>query len=323
MENSKQFSELFLDFNSEKKLRNNADGLKDYHAQSLWTKLCSTLSRNDISEISNVRFFAENLTYVHGELNSSEYFLHPLRVGALAGLLSPQEKVLGTTVGILHNVYEVTSVSQIDIMKNFGASVSDAVLKLTISRKLQSNNTYLKEYYSEINNLPFNLGMIKVLDKIDNLYYQHKLSIENYIKKNCINYKIYRIPQILGYSGNNDNLVNYFVNKIKKNEEISLYKNVKRSILDVDDLKKIVDINLTNSKNETLNISSIEKISVINLCKKIGDILNIRPKIKIIVVTTKLNWNTRNSKKINEIINSLDLVKKNYTNNTLIKYIKK
>ena len=170
MENSKQFSELFLDFNSEKKLRNNADGLKDYHAQSLWTKLCSTLSRNDISEISNVRFFAENLTYVHGELNSSEYFLHPLRVGALAGLLSPQEKVLGTTVGILHNVYEVTSVSQIDIMKNFGASVSDAVLKLTISRKLQSNNTYLKEYYSEINNLPFNLGMIKVLDKIDNLY---------------------------------------------------------------------------------------------------------------------------------------------------------
>ena len=102
-----------------------------------------------------------------------------------------------------------------------------------------------------------------------------------------------------------------------------MYKNVKRSILDVDDLKKIVDINLTNTKNETLNISSIEKISVINLCKKIGDILNIRPKIKIIVVTTKLNWNTRNSKKINEIINSLDLVKKNYTNNTLIKYIKK
>jgi (p)ppGpp synthase/HD superfamily hydrolase len=170
MEISEHFSELFLDFNSEKKLRNNADGLKVSHAQSLWTKFSSTLSKNDVSEISKVRFFAENLTYVHIGLNSSEYFLHPLRVGALAGLSSPQNKVLNTTVGLLHNAYEVTSVSQIDIMKNFSASVSDAVLKLTIDRKLQSNNTYLKDYYSEINNLPFNLGMIKVLDKIDNLY---------------------------------------------------------------------------------------------------------------------------------------------------------
>jgi len=43
-------------------------------------------------------------------------------------------------------------------------------LKLTINREFQLNNAYLEEYYSEINNLPFNLGMIKVLDKIDNLY---------------------------------------------------------------------------------------------------------------------------------------------------------
>jgi (p)ppGpp synthase/HD superfamily hydrolase len=170
MEISEQFSELFLDFNSEKRLRNNADGLKVSHSQSLWTKFSSTLSKSDISEISNVKYFAENLTYVHIGLDSSEYFLHPLRVGALAGLSSPQKKVLNATVGLLHNVYEVTSVSQIDIMKNFSASVSDAVLKLTINRELQLNNAYLEEYYSEINNLPFNLGMIKVLDKIDNLY---------------------------------------------------------------------------------------------------------------------------------------------------------
>jgi hypothetical protein len=203
----------------------------------------------------------------------------------------------------------------------FASGVSSS--KETKFEEFEREKTLLKNVLKKNNNLKLIYFSTILSDKIDNHYYQHKLSVENYIKKNCSNYKIYRIPQILGYSGNNDNLVNYFVNKIKKNEEINLYKNVKRSILDVDDLKKIVDINLTNSKNETLNISSIEKISVINLCKKIGDILNIKPKIKIIVVTTKLNWNTRNSKKINEIINSLDLVKKNYTNNTLIKYIKK
>lgn len=203
----------------------------------------------------------------------------------------------------------------------FASGVSSS--KETKFEEFEREKTLLKNVLKKNNNLKLIYFSTILSDKIDNHYYQHKLSVENYIKKNCSNYKIYRIPQILGYNGNNDNLVNYFVNKIKKNEEINLYKNVKRSILDVDDLKKIVDINLTNSKNETLNISSIEKISVINLCKKIGRILNIKPKIKIIVVTTKLNWNTRNSKKINEIINSLDLVKKNYTNNTLIKYIKK
>ena len=203
----------------------------------------------------------------------------------------------------------------------FASGVSSS--KETKFEEFEREKTLLKNVLKKNNNLKLIYFSTILSDKINNHYYQHKLSVENYIKKNCSNYKIYRIPQILGYSGNNDNLVNYFVNKIKKNEEINLYKNVKRSILDVDDLKKIVDINLTNSKNETLNISSIEKISVINLCKKIGGILNIKPKIKIIVVTTKLNWNTRNSKKINEIINSLDLVKKNYTNNTLIKYIKK
>jgi hypothetical protein len=203
----------------------------------------------------------------------------------------------------------------------FASGVSSS--KETKFEEFEREKTLLKNVLKKNNNLKLIYFSTILSDKIDNCYYQHKLNVENYIKKNCGNYKIYRIPQILGYSGNNDNLVNYFVNKIKKNEEINLYKNVKRSILDVDDLKKIVDINLTNSKNETLNISSIEKISVINLCKKIGSILNIKPKIKIIVVTTKLNWNTRNSKKINEIINSLDLVKKNYTNNTLIKYIKK
>jgi len=203
----------------------------------------------------------------------------------------------------------------------FASGVSSS--KETKYDEFEREKNLLKNILKKNNNLKLIYFSTILSGKIDNPYYQHKLSVENYIKKNCSSYKIYRIPQILGYSGNNDNLVNFFVNKIKKNEEINLYKNVKRSILDIDDLKKIVDINLTNSKNETLNISSIEKISVINLCKKIGYILNIKPKIKIIVGDTKLNWNTRNSKKINKIINSLDLVKKNYTNNTLIKYIKK
>jgi|LakMenE18May11ns_1017448.scaffolds.fasta_scaffold9958546_14 nucleoside-diphosphate-sugar epimerase len=203
----------------------------------------------------------------------------------------------------------------------FASGVSSS--KETKYEEFEREKTLLKNVLKKNNDLKLIYFSTILSDKIDNPYYQHKLNIENYIKKNCNNYKIYRIPQILGYSGNNDNLVNYFVNKIKKNEEISLYKNVKRSILDVEDLKNIVDVNIKSPKNEILNISSIEKISVVNLCKKIGDILNIKPKIKTIIVDTKLDWDTRNSRKINEIINSLDLIKKNYTNNTLIKYIKK
>ena len=170
MDVNSQFSELFLDFESENRLRNGDFDLRDSHAKLLWSKFYRNLNKNEISEVTKVKLFAELLNYTHIGLESNEYFLHPSRVGALAGLASTQKRVIVSTVGLLHNVYEVTSVSQIEIVDNFGITINEAILKLTINRNLQLNNNYLEEYYSEIGNLPFNLGIIKVLDKIDNLY---------------------------------------------------------------------------------------------------------------------------------------------------------
>lgn len=170
MEKGIQLSDVLLDFDYEKKFRDKGNSLRISHAESLWNKFCGTLSQNDMVEVNKVRIFAENLDYTHIGLKSNEYFLHPLRVGAIAGLTSLSKSVLISTIGLLHNVYEVTSVSQSEISKSFGSYVNEAVFKLKINRGLQSNNSYLIEYYSEIKSLPFNLGMIKVVDKIDNLY---------------------------------------------------------------------------------------------------------------------------------------------------------
>ena len=42
----------------------------------------------------------------------------------------------------------------------------------------------------------------------DNRYYQHKLEVEDIVKKNSKDYIIFRVPQIIGKGGNKNNLVN-------------------------------------------------------------------------------------------------------------------
>lgn len=170
MGTSGQLPEIFLDFHAEKELRYGDYTLKNAHAQSLWSKFCATLDQYELLDVNKAKNFAENLDYVHDGLKSNDYFLHPLRIGATAGLASRSKSVLHCTVGLLHNVFEVTSVTQVEISNTFGNIASDAILKLTINRRLQSNYSYLNGYYTGLKNLPFNLGIIKVLDKIDNLY---------------------------------------------------------------------------------------------------------------------------------------------------------
>ena len=74
-----------------------------------------------------------------------------------------------------------------------------------------------------------------------NKYYNHKVEIENIIKKESSNYIIFRVPQIIGKDGNKNNLFNFLKESILNDEEITIFENVKRALLDVDDLIDIVN----------------------------------------------------------------------------------
>lgn len=184
------------DYHTEREIRVGVMDAKIRHAEHLWSKLCGVLSFSEKIEVEKTRTFAENLNYVHPGLDSKSYLIHPLRVATLSGLLTTQNKALTAKVGLLHNIYEVSEVDPKIISNRFGQDIHLALETLRIDRKRQSNLEYLSNYYKAIAQLPNGLGIVKVVDKIDNLYtlqftailenrYRYLTEIEEFIVPLC------------------------------------------------------------------------------------------------------------------------------------------
>jgi len=157
---------------------------------------------------------------------------------------------------------------------------------------------------------------------IDNDYYRHKLQVEEIIKNNCKNYIIFRIPQIVGFNGNKNNIVNFLKESVKNENEILIYKNVYRSLIDIEDLVNIVLYCIDKTNNSLLFLSGVEKISVMELSNKIYGLLHKNPKIKEETHLLNLNWDTENDILINQSIDFLQINREGYNDKILKKYIK-
>jgi len=155
----------------------------------------------------------------------------------------------------------------------------------------------------------------------NNDYYNHNSDMENLIKDNSENYLIFKLPQIIGESGNKNNLINYLIRAITNEEEITIYEDVSRSLLDVDDVVSIVYFCKNKTTNKTLNVSGIEKITVLDLCKKIGKILKKKPNIIKEVGNGYDEWALNNSPIVKKAIDNLDNPR-GYTKKVLKKYMK-
>jgi len=172
-----------------------------------------------------------------------------------------------------------------------------------------------EEYTREFNLLKKQKGFQKIIyfssssvcDENDNRkYIKHKRNIENFIVNNFEKYLIFRFPQILGFGGNKNNLVNYICNKLK-NDELITIKKVRRSIVDIEDVVDIVNKSISE-KNKILNFFGYEQIYVKELVFSIAQILKIKNP-KIIEVETQPT---------NEYISYIE----GYTNKVLKKYLK-
>ena len=155
----------------------------------------------------------------------------------------------------------------------------------------------------------------------NNKYYNHKIDVENLIKKESNNYIIFRVPQIIGSIGNKSNLFNFLKESILNDEEINIFENVKRALLDIDDLIDIVNYCKDKVNSEIINISYIEKISVLELVGIISNYLNKIPKIKTIFNKTVDNWDIKNSEIIYQYISDINIKTNGYTNKIVKKYI--
>jgi hypothetical protein len=200
----------------------------------------------------------------------------------------------------------------------FVSGVSDS--KKTNEEDFNREKTLLLKTISENKDLKL-LYFSSILTGVqNNRYYQHKLEVEDMVKKNSKNYLIFRVPQIIGKGGNKTNLINYLKQSLINGEEIIIFKNTYRSLIDVIDLVRIVNYCKDIVSCDTVYISDIEKIMVLDLLKNMSSFLGINPKYKLIEPETT-NWVIENSDVINEAILNLRISSVGYTNKIIKKYI--
>lgn len=152
-------------------------------------------------------------------------------------------------------------------------------------------------------------------------YIKNKIKIENIIKKRFSNYIILRLPQIIGNSKNKNTLINYFYQNIRKGKYITVYSNIKRNVLDIDDVIKVLKILLFDKKikKKTLTISNKYSFEPIDLVKIIEKKLNKKAKIQL-KKGIKQKWRINNMSStilFNKANVSFD---KNYLLNKINKY---
>lgn len=218
------------------------------------------------------------------------------------------------------------------IAKAFSSYSHDNNILIFASGVSNSQNKDLSLFKREIdlleNNLKNNkeklfiyISSCSITDKSlkESLYVKHKINAENIIKKLSDNYIIIRTSNPVWITNNPNTLLNFLYNKIINWEKITIWKNAKRNLIDVDDLfkisKEIIDNNLF--RNETINIANKMYFSILEIVK----IFEIITKCKAKYTIEELWWIPNiDIENINNIVKKLNI---NFDKNYLEKLIKK
>ena len=159
------------------------------------------------------------------------------------------------------------------------------------------------------------------LHTMNNEYIKHKKEVEDFIENNINDYFIFRLPQIIGFNGNPYNLINFIVNTIKNSDELNIYNDTLRSIIDVVDIHNIIVKILMMQKSEKVyDIAKIQALEVIKIVMIIEEILY--KKAKINLLPKQIDCYLNNHFIVDRIIDDLKIKTDNYTQNTIKKYVK-
>ena len=156
------------------------------------------------------------------------YFSHPLRVANIAFNLkkySSSHKNL-IILSLFHNIIESSNMKKVFLKKLLGKFLFKQIQVLTVNRKKEWKKNYKYAYYKNINNHHKNTRIIKIIDKLDNLFIiglcKNKLIRKRYITE----IEEYILPMVKKdvpilsnyYKGliNQSYKLGYYGNKIKK-----------------------------------------------------------------------------------------------------------
>ena len=115
-------------------------------------------------------------------------------------------------------------------------------------------------------------------------YVKNKIKIENILKKECKDYLIIRLPQIVGKNKNINTLTNSIYNCFLNDKTFKLWKNSKRNLIDIDDINYILEKYFKNfeENKKIINIFNYKSVDVLRLLKVFSNLLDKKINIKIV-----------------------------------------
>jgi (p)ppGpp synthase/HD superfamily hydrolase len=158
-------------FNAERKRRISSSTTFDKKALLEWNNVINSKKlKNNKTQLLNYFNYSKNIKYLHHQNKS--YFSHPLRVANMAFNFSKYSKSPKNLVilALLHNIVETSNYSTNYLNKFLGKFITKQIKVLTVNRKKQWNKNYKEKYYQAINSHHKNTRIIKIIDKLDNLF---------------------------------------------------------------------------------------------------------------------------------------------------------
>lgn len=127
-----------------------------------------TLHNRKEKNILDALNYAKNLNFSKNHLKSS-YLSHPLRLASYLIKIIPDIHSDYIVIALLHNVPETTEITVEELKNNFNETISSGIDTLVIDRTAHFP-TIQKSYYKAIFSKGTSLIMVKLIDKIDNLF---------------------------------------------------------------------------------------------------------------------------------------------------------
>jgi len=160
------------------------------------------------------------------------------------------------------------------------------------------------------------------LPHLDNkVFLTHKKNMENKIKGLNKEYIIVRPPSVIGKNGNPNNVIPFFINSIKKSLPIDVYE-IFRSVLDVRDLRRIVEYLLLDGFTGKITINYIELFRAEYILFMLSEILGKSPVInKYIVKLNRYSFDI-NTFYVSKILRELSIGQPGYTDRILRNYVR-
>ncbi len=168
--------------------------------------------------------------------------------------------VVGT--GLLATIFEAYKTSNKVLIFASGVSNSKETDLLAFEREFKLLKETIAKYPT-LKIVYFSTVSIADSSVNDSLYVQHKIALENYIKKTATMYLILRVSNVVGFKGNPNTIMNFLVSAVKHNTPVVIWANAERNIIDVEDVYDIV-VSLLNRHvtNTTINVAVRESVSV-------------------------------------------------------------